>query len=274
MNDVTATAQSRPGTGIRTPVLAAMGLGAGHGPVRVIRSLDLEVHRGTVLGVLGPNGAGKTTLLMTLAGLLPRQGGSVRLAGTELPTGRPAVVNRAGLVLVPDDRALFTGLTVRQNIEIARRRDAALTFDDVLDLFPALARCADRAVGSLSGGEQQMLAMARGLVQDPKALLIDEMSMGLAPVIVEGLLPIVRRIADETGVAVVLVEQHVRLALEVADEALVLVRGAVALRGTARDLAAAPSALEAAYLGDGGAGSGHEPPGSPAPAQRQEDGTV
>jgi branched-chain amino acid transport system ATP-binding protein len=172
----------------------------------------------------------------------------------------------------PPDRALFTGLSVRQNVEIARRRGTSMTFDEVLDLFPDLARCAGRTAGSLSGGEQQMLTVARGLVQHPKVLLIDEMSMGLAPVVVERLLPVVRRIADETGAVVVLVEQHVRLALEIADEALVLVRGAAALRGKASDLAADPAALEAAYLGGGetGADNSEGPPGSRGTTRKQE----
>src|SRR5699024_5557310 len=123
------------------------------------------------------------------------------------------------------------GLTVRQNIDIARRK-GGMSWDEVGDMFPALADRANQRAGSLSGGEQQMLAVARGLVQQPKVLLIDEMSMGLAPVIVEGLLPVVRRIADEAGVVVVLVEQHVQLALEVADEAIVLVHGDTVLRGS------------------------------------------
>jgi branched-chain amino acid transport system ATP-binding protein len=229
-------------------VLEARGLAAGYGPVQVVRSLDLAVPAGSVLGILGPNGAGKTTVMNTLAGLLPRQGGTVLLDGAELPANRAAAVNRAGLVLVPDDRALFNGLTVRANIEIARRK-RGLTFNEVADLFPALAERSQQRAGSLSGGEQQMLAVARGLVQRPRVLLIDEMSMGLAPVIVERLLPVVRRIADETGVVVVLVEQHVRLALEVADEAIVLVHGDVVLQGPAHELAADPAALEAAYLG-------------------------
>ncbi len=236
------------------PALEVSGLGAGYGAVAIVRSLDLSVPSGTVLAILGPNGSGKTTLLLTLAGLLPRQGGTVRLNGVELPTSRPAAANRAGLVLVPDDRALFSRLTVRQNLEIARRRGISSSIDEVLDLFPGLGNRLGLAAGSLSGGEQQMLAMARGLVQKPKALLIDEMSMGLAPIIVESLLPVVRRIADESGVVVLLVEQHLRLGLEVADEALVLVHGAVALRGPASELAADPDALEAAYLGEFGAG--------------------
>jgi branched-chain amino acid transport system ATP-binding protein len=224
------------------------GLVAGYGAVPVLRSLDLTAEAGTVLGVLGPNGAGKTTLMLTLAGLLPRLGGEVLVDGTPLRADRPAATNRAGVVLVPDDRALFTTLSVRDNIAIARRPGGP-TLDEALDLFPALAPRLDVRAGALSGGEQQMLAVARGLVQKPHVLLIDEMSMGLAPVVVESLLPVVRRIADEAGAVVVLVEQHVRLALEVADRAVVLVHGDVALSGEAAALAADPAALEAAYLG-------------------------
>jgi branched-chain amino acid transport system ATP-binding protein len=229
-------------------VLELRGLRAGYGSVTVVRPLDLSVPAGTVLGVLGPNGAGKTTLMLTIAGLLPRLGGEVLVDGSALASNRPASANRAGLVLVCDDRALFTTLSVRENLRIAARAGGP-TLDEVLDLFPALRPRLDVHAGALSGGEQQMLAVARGLVQRPRVLLIDEMSMGLAPVIVEGLLPVVRRIADETGAVVVLVEQHVRLALEVADQALVLVHGDVVLRGDAADLAAHPETLEAAYLG-------------------------
>jgi branched-chain amino acid transport system ATP-binding protein len=228
-------------------VLCCDGLTAGYGTVTVVRPLDLSLSAGTVLALLGPNGAGKTTVMMTLAGLLPRLGGTVVVEGKELPASRPGAANRAGLVLVPDDRALFTSLTVRENITIARRSGGP-TLEELLDLFPALTPRLGIPAGSLSGGEQQMLAVARGMAQRPKVLLIDEMSMGLAPVIVEGLLPVVRSIADETGAVVVLVEQHVRLALEVADRAIVLVHGAITLEGSAAELAADPAGLEAAYL--------------------------
>jgi branched-chain amino acid transport system ATP-binding protein len=231
-----------------TAALECRGLVGGHGSVATLRGIDLAVNGGDVLAVLGPNGAGKTTLLETLAGLLPRLAGEVVVEGHALPSGNPAAAARAGLVLVPDDRSLFTSLTVRENLEVASaRRGQDPT--EMLELFPALEKRWKVAAGMLSGGEQQMLAVARALVQRPRVLLVDEMSMGLAPVIVEQLLPIVRRIADTTGAVVVIVEQHVGLALEVADSALVIVHGEIALRSPAKALAREHERLEAAYLG-------------------------
>ena len=233
-----------------TEMLTAKKLVCGYGKIVAVRPLDLELHTGQVTAILGPNGAGKTTLMMTLAGLLPRLGGDVLLEGESLPSGKPVAANMSGVVLVPDNRALFTTLTVRENVEIAKIKGEN-NVDDVLDLFPGLHPRLKLKAGALSGGEQQMLAMARGLVQKPKVLLIDEMSMGLAPIIVESLLPIVRSIADDTSAAVVLVEQHVNLALEVADSAVVVVHGDVSLRGSADELRGDSGRLEAAYLGAG-----------------------
>jgi branched-chain amino acid transport system ATP-binding protein len=232
------------------PLFECHQLAAGYGRVNIVRPFDLAADAGAVVAILGPNGAGKTTLLSTMCGLLPRQGGAVRVAGRELKSGRAAAASRAGLVLVPDDRALFPSLSVRDNIRAAcgRGQDPR---DEVLELFPALRDRWKLHAGALSGGEQQMLAVARALVQKPRVLLVDEMSMGLAPLVVEHLLPVVRRIADDTGAVVVLVEQHVGLALEVADEALVLVHGEVVLRGSAADLLRDPAVLEDAYLGGG-----------------------
>jgi branched-chain amino acid transport system ATP-binding protein len=232
------------------PLFECHQLTAGYGRVNIVRPFDLAADAGTVVAILGPNGAGKTTLLSTMCGLLPRQGGAVRVAGRELKSGRAAAASRAGLVLVPDDRSLFFSLSVRDNIRAAcgRGQDPR---DQVLELFPALRDRWRLHAGALSGGEQQMLAVARALVQKPRVLLVDEMSMGLAPLVVENLLPVVRRVADDTGAVVVLVEQHVGLALEVADEALVLVQGEVVLRGSAAELLRSPAVLEDAYLGGG-----------------------
>jgi branched-chain amino acid transport system ATP-binding protein len=221
---------------------------AGHGGIPFVRSVTLEIAAGKVLALIGPNGAGKTTLLLTLAGLLPRLDGEVTVGNHQLRSGNPRAASRAGLVLVPDDRSLFPGLTLAENLEAARRRGGPAA-ESMLELFPTLEKRWKVAAGSLSGGEQQMLAVARALMQEPSVLMIDELSMGLAPVVVEAVLPAVRRIADEQGVAVVLVEQHVQLALSVADEAVVLVHGEVALRGAATELSADPSRVENAYLG-------------------------
>ncbi|HNP56769.1 MAG TPA: ATP-binding cassette domain-containing protein [Gordonia sp. (in: high G+C Gram-positive bacteria)] len=229
-------------------VLECRGLSVGYGAVEVARDIDFAVPAGHVLALLGPNGAGKTTLLTTLAGLLPQLAGHVVVEGEEIPPGRPRTANKCGVVLVPDDRALFAGLTVRENLRVASS-SSSMGFDEVVDIFPALARRDTVAAGDLSGGEQQMLAVARALVQNPKVLLIDEMSMGLAPVVVEELLPVVRRIADEQGAVVVLVEQHVHLALEVADDVVVLVHGEIRDRGPAEAFRADPDRLQRMYLG-------------------------
>jgi branched-chain amino acid transport system ATP-binding protein len=229
-------------------LLQVKDLSGGHGRVKVLRDFNLDVEAGQVVAVLGPNGAGKTTLLSTLAGILPRMSGEVILDDRPLPSGRPVEANRAGVVLVPDDRALFTPLTVRENLRAACRR-GGLQPDDVLDTFPALQSRWNITAGNLSGGEQQMLAVARSLVQAPRVLLIDEMSMGLAPVIVESLLPKVRDIADRSGAVVILVEQHVGLALEIADYAVVLVHGDISLAGPASTLKAQPEVLQTAYIG-------------------------
>jgi branched-chain amino acid transport system ATP-binding protein len=232
-----------------TARLQVSGLTGGRGSTVAIRDLDLSVEAGTVLALLGPNGAGKTTLLLTLAGLLPAHAGTVSVDGSALRNGNPVAASRAGVVLVPDNRSLFTTLTVEENLDVAKRRGGPAP-RELLDVFPALESRWRLPAGALSGGEQQMLAMARALVQQPKVLLIDEMSMGLAPLVVETLFDTVRQIATEHAAAVVLVEQHVNLALKVADEAAVLNRGAVVLRGAAGDLGHDGQRLERAYFGD------------------------
>ena len=229
------------------PVLSCSGLAAGYAGAPVVRGVDLALDQGEILALLGPNGAGKTTVLLALAGLVERREGKVVLGGVPLRSGRSRPAVRRGMVLVPDDRALFTSLTTRENLRLASRTRAKV--DEVFELFPGLAARASVPAGVLSGGEQQMLAVGRALVQDPKVLLIDELSMGLAPVIVEQLLPLIRRVADETGTAVLLVEQHVHLALKTADRAVFLAHGEVVGTGTAVDLLAHPERTEAAYFG-------------------------
>jgi branched-chain amino acid transport system ATP-binding protein len=229
--------------------LECRDLTGGRGSTVVFRDLDLDVHAGTVLALLGPNGAGKSTLLLTLAGLLPAHAGRTSVDGVGLRNGNAVAASRAGIVLVPDNRSLFTTLTVEENLEVARSRRGPAP-RELLDVFPALDKRWRLPAGALSGGEQQMLAMARALIQQPKILLIDEMSMGLAPLVVEALFDTVRRIASDHGAAIVLVEQHVKLALDVADEGAVLNRGTIVLRGSADALRSDAKRLEHAYLGD------------------------
>jgi branched-chain amino acid transport system ATP-binding protein len=231
-----------------TSSMSCRGLTVGYDKLAVARGIDLELEPGQVTAILGPNGAGKTTLMLTLAGFIPALAGELQMDGVTVKRPSAQKMNQAGVVLVPDNRALFTQLNPVENLRLAKRPHGP-GVDDVLGLFPALQQRLKVRAGMLSGGEQQMLAVARALVQGPRVLLIDEMSMGLAPVIVEQLVPIVRRVADDTGAAVILVEQHVRLALEVADRAVVLVHGTLVLNGDAADLRANPAVLEDAYLG-------------------------
>jgi branched-chain amino acid transport system ATP-binding protein len=232
--------------GSRPPVLECEDLDVGYGKLTVARDVTFTLEPKTVLTILGPNGAGKTTLLMTLAGFLPPRGGTVTMNGERMEGSSPRRMNQAGMILIPDFRALFTELTPIQNLMLAAPRGADL--DPVLQLFPALRRRQRIRVGDLSGGEQQMLAIARALVQSPKLLLIDEMSMGLAPVAVESLMPVIRRVADEHDASVIMVEQHVQLALEVADEAMVMVHGSVVLSGSAEKYRHDIGAVESAYM--------------------------
>jgi branched-chain amino acid transport system ATP-binding protein len=228
--------------------LECAGLRGGWGKLSVLRDVDLAVPAGTMHAVLGPNGAGKTTLLLTIAGLLPAHAGGIAVDGTPVRTGKPTAAAHAGIVLVPDNRALFTTLTVEENLRVPSRRDDAL-LASMLELFPALRERRKLRAGALSGGEQQMLTMARALIQYPKVLLVDELSMGLAPALVRRLFTTMRDVASERGCAVVFVEQYAHLALEFAERASILYRGRVALEGRASDVAARPELLERAYLG-------------------------
>jgi branched-chain amino acid transport system ATP-binding protein len=204
------------------------------------------------VALLGPNGAGKTTTLETIAGLNRPISGTVELSGENIG-GTPAhLLARRGLALVPEGRALFPGLTVREHLRLAGKRGRGVDSreEELLEMLPELRKCLARKAGLLSGGEQQMLAVGRALVTRPRLLLVDEMSLGLAPVIVERLLPILRRAADELGASVLFVEQHVALALEISDRAYVLTHGRIRLEGAAAELRERRELLAASYLGE------------------------
>lgn len=229
-------------------VLETIGLTAGYGSTVVVRGVDLAVDEGEIVCLLGPNGAGKTTTLLTLAGVLPPLGGEARVLGEKVPSAKPHVVARRGAALVPEQRALFYGLTVRENLRLGSR-SGGISEDQLLDYFPELRPRLKTRAGSLSGGEQQMLALGRALAGGPRVLLVDEMSLGLAPVIVSRLLGLLRVITSELGASVLLVEQQIEHALGVSDRAYILRNGEVVLQGRSRELRAQSDHLHAAYLG-------------------------
>ena len=222
-------------------------LSGGYDGVAVVRDLSLKVHAGEVVALLGPNGAGKTTTMLTVSGLLPIIKGDIRIFGESIKKKAPHKIARSGLAHVPEDRSLFFQLTVGENLRLGAAKGSA-DLKQALRFFPALEPLMNRKAGLLSGGEQQMLAMGRALTTKPKLLIVDEMSLGLAPIIVERLLPVLRTVADETGAGVLLIEQHVDLALSVADRAYVLSHGDLVLEDTAEHLRANRHLLEVTYL--------------------------
>jgi branched-chain amino acid transport system ATP-binding protein len=230
------------------PLLELRGVRAAYDSVTVLHGVDLSVAAGQVVALLGPNGAGKTTTLRIAAGVHPVKAGRLLLAGCDMGRAAPRDLARAGVCLIPEGRGVFPNLSIRDNLLMmtytgrSREQIEELTFTR----FPVLGLHASRPAGTLSGGEQQMLALARGLATDPAVLLLDELSMGLAPVVVSRLYEHVAEIARQ-GVAVLLVEQFAAAALSIADHAAVLVRGRVALQG--RPDGALRAALSDLYLG-------------------------
>lgn len=233
-------------------VLKVRGLTLGYHRTDAVKGIDLDVAQGAVVSLIGANGAGKTTTLRGLSGLLKVRSGSVQFNGAEM-AGLPAYkITRAGIIHVPEGRQVFANMTIEENLrmgaylvqdtaEIARRRA------DVLARFPRLGERLQQLAGLLSGGEQQMLAIGRALMADPKLLLLDEPSMGLAPLFVEEIFAIISRLKSE-GRTILLVEQNAQAALEVSDHAYVLENGAIKLQGPANEIASNPEVI-AAYLG-------------------------
>ena len=230
------------------PLLEITDLYAGYNGVPVVRNLNLSVEPGEIVALLGPNGAGKTTTLVTTSALNPIMHGDIAVFGRSIKGRHPYNVARDGLAHVLEERALFFQLTVRENLQLGSAK-GDVDIARALEYFPALSEIQGRRAGLLSGGQQQMLAMARALTSTPKLLMVDEMSLGLAPVIVESLLATLRRIVSETHTGVLLVEQHVHLALGIADRGYVLRHGELALEGTADELSANQELLESSYLG-------------------------
>ena len=237
-------------------LLEIVGLAAGYAGTPVVHGLSLGVRPGEVLALLGPNGAGKTTTLRTVSGVIRPLAGTVTVLGADVSHARPHQIARRGVAHVAEGRSVFFGLTVAEHFRLGHRwesPDSAVAYE----YFPRLYELRDRRAGILSGGEQQMLALGFFLARKPRLLLIDELSLGLAPVVVERMLPVVRQYATEQGAAAVLVEQHVELALEVADRAIVLSHGEVITEGEAAVLRRDKELLFASYLGESHAAVGH-----------------
>jgi branched-chain amino acid transport system ATP-binding protein len=232
-------------------MLEVRGLTAGYGLTRVLEGVSLDVGAGEIVAVLGSNGAGKTTLNMALSGLVRPRAGSVRFEGRDITGASPAAIAAAGLIQVPEGRRIFPNLGVRENLVLGSYRRAranrARNLERVFATFPRLKEREGQAAGTLSGGEQQMLAIGRGLMAEPRLLILDEPSLGLSPLLVEEMFSLIRRLHAE-GLAIMLVEQNVAQSLDVADRAYVLENGAFALSGPAAKVRENPE-LKRAYLG-------------------------
>lgn len=234
------------------PIMRVAGLGAGYGKATVLRDVAIDVPEGEIVALLGSNGAGKSTLLKALAGLLAPSAGSVTFAGEDV-TGAPTErLVRAGVVMCPEGRQLFPTMTVAENLRLGsfldrRRGSYASRLAEVTDLFPALAERLDEQAGRLSGGQQQMVAIGRALMSQPRLLLLDEPSLGLAPLVLQEVFGAVVNLR-ERGVTTLIVEQNARLTLEYADRGYVMERGKVTLSGASAELLEDPRVRDA-YLG-------------------------
>lgn len=233
-------------------MLEVVDLSAGYGEVPVLRQISFDVPDGSVTALIGPNGAGKTTTLRCLSGLLSPSHGRVVLAGRDITGMAAHEISELGLIQVPEGRRLFPAMTVRENLQVGgamrrSRRTATAQIDKVLELFPVLADRASQVAGTLSGGEQQMVAIGRALMAEPRLLVLDEPSLGLAPLVIEEVFRTIQRL-QAMGVTILLVEQAVRHALQLSDRAYVLEHGQVVLSGAGADLSV-DDRIRRAYLG-------------------------
>ncbi len=244
----TVGADANGAAAVEAPLLELRGVKAAYGRIEVLHGVDLVVPKGSVVALLGPNGGGKTTTLKVVSGQLPPTSGCVHVAGRHVNGASPDALARVGVCTIPEGRGVFPNLTVRENLRMATYAGTA-SLEEVEAVayarFPRLGERRVQLAGTLSGGEQQMLALARGLAVNPALLLLDELSMGLAPLIVEGLYEIVAQVAGE-GVSILVVEQFARTVLGVADYAAIMLHGRIVNVGQPADL---EDELSAAYLG-------------------------
>jgi len=232
-----------------TPLLEIEKVTAAYGAAPVVRGVSLAVKGGEVVALLGANGAGKSTLLAAASGYLKVSSGDVRLNGESLLTVSPRDITRRGLVTVPERRSTFSGLTVLEHFRLLGKGWES-RMGEVLAYFPKLRDLQGRRGGQLSGGERQMLALACALARKPQFLLLDELSLGLAPIVVEQILPVVREFVDDSGCGILLVEQHVHLALEIADRGYVMSHGEITMHETGAQLRSNKDLLLASYMGE------------------------
>ncbi|HZC41088.1 MAG TPA: ATP-binding cassette domain-containing protein [Streptosporangiaceae bacterium] len=255
-------------------LLSLRGLTVERGGRPVVRDVSIEIPAGEVTALLGPNGAGKSSLVLAVGGVLRLRAGSVQLTGRELANRRPERIRRAGIAIVPEGRRLLGDLTVEDNIGVATyalsREQARAGRSWALELFPELTRRLPARARTLSGGEQQMVVLAQALVSRPRYLLLDELSLGLAPVVVSRLIPAIRAVA-ESGIGVLLIEQFATVALGLANHAYIMESGRLRFSGTAGKLRADPSLLRSAYLLRGS--NGPAPPGVTGPAGAPDGGS-
>jgi branched-chain amino acid transport system ATP-binding protein len=233
------------------PLLAVSGLYAGYGAAEILRGVDFDVHGGEIVTVLGANGAGKSTMSRTISGVVRPRRGAIRFKGKSIERDRPAEIVALGLIHVPEGRRIFPNMTVRENLDLgAYRRGRARRAENrtrVFSIFPRLAERQTQRAGTLSGGEQQMLAIGRGLMAEPELLILDEPSLGLSPLLVEALFALIKAI-NAQGIALLLIEQNVVQSLDVAQRAYILDNGRFMLQGSAADIGKDPE-LKRAYLG-------------------------